>query len=316
MRRDVASLILFALVLQNSGITLLAKYSFRDGAKKYNTSTVVACSEVLKLTCSFLIELALKGFSQEAFCKTATLTKSRFALFVPALLYVGSSNLQLIALKGLSPSVFVVVSQLKILATALFSVVLLRTRLTKRKLLAVLLLTMGVAVVQLRPDSHDNTSLSFFQQYFEISTGLLFVAVILSSLAGVLLEKFYKDEEDTMWVKNFYMSCFSLPFALGAVFFFETPDIFRGFNLIVYVIVFLQALGGLIVGAVLKFADNIVKCFAVALSILVCTCASSAFGEKLLSFHIVGGTIVVFSVYMYSAKPPEAGGEVPKVARV
>jgi len=42
----------------------------------------------------------------------------------------------------------------------------------------------------------------------------------------------------------------------------------QGFDGVVWMVVLLNSCGGLLVAAVMKYADNIVKCFAAALAIL------------------------------------------------
>ncbi|VDM25848.1 unnamed protein product [Toxocara canis] len=44
---------------------------------------------------------------------------------------------------------------------------------------------------------------------------------------------------------------------------------FQGYNNIIWIVVILQAYGGLVIALVVKYADNILKGFAVSLSIII-----------------------------------------------
>lgn len=44
---------------------------------------------------------------------------------------------------------------------------------------------------------------------------------------------------------------------------------FQGYNSIIWIVVLLQAYGGLVIALVVKYADNILKGFAVSLSIIL-----------------------------------------------
>ena len=139
-------------------------------------------------------------------------------------------------MSNLDAATFQVTYQLKILTTALFSVTLLRRTLSFQKWLSLVLLTSGVALVQL-PTGHSAASEkkgSFFQKHFgfshtatgELQTGhhgvvddgpnatlglvAVFAACMLSGLAGVYFEKVLKGSNATLWVRNVQLSFFSL----------------------------------------------------------------------------------------------------------
>ena len=80
----------------------------------------------------------------------------------------------------------------------------------------------------------------------------------------------------------------------------------QGFDSVVWTVVLLNSCGGLLVAAVMKYADNIVKCFAAALAILSGTLIS----VPLFHFHpsrlfAVGGLCTISATMLYSWAPTQ-----------
>merc|ERR1719311_1864589 len=78
----------------------------------------------------------------------------------------------------------------------------------------------------------------------------------------------------------------------------------QGFDSVVWAVVLLNSCGGLLVAAVMKYADNIVKCFAAALAILSGTLIS----VPLFHFHpsrlfALGALCTVSATVLYSWAP-------------
>jgi UDP-sugar transporter A1/2/3 len=80
--------------------------------------------------------------------------------------------------------------------------------------------------------------------------------------------------------------------------------VLQGFDHVVWLIVMLNGLGGLLVAATMKYADNIVKCFAAALAILSGTLLSvPIFGFELSATFSVGVACTVSASTLYSWAP-------------
>ncbi len=125
---------------------------------RYHTSTAVLLNEVMKL--AICLTLSLYDISRELPPSTTAsvlfsalyqevFTADCWKLAIPATLYTLQNTLQYVAVSNLSAATFQVTYQLKILTTALFSVSILGRTLSGRKWLALVLLTVGVAIVQL-----------------------------------------------------------------------------------------------------------------------------------------------------------------------
>ena len=183
---------LLFLVLQNTTLVLVMRTSQLE-SNTYKASTAVVLSELIKLIISAFIYTRQKYTSSPPPVRVNDITNDLFgsksmwkSLCVPSVLYFIQNNLQYMAIALLDPATFQVTYQLKILTTALFSVLLLNNTLSMRKWFSMLLLTIGIALVQLpTSDSGDTKELSFFIRFGGLIVVLL--ACILSGLAGVWL---------------------------------------------------------------------------------------------------------------------------------
>ncbi|CAO3623799.1 unnamed protein product [Mucor hiemalis] len=163
-------------------------------------------------------------------------------------------------------------------------------------------------------------------------------ACFLSGLAGVYFEKILKaptpkpvptedwseDEEENkrntvqtddeadedasnqVWIRNIQMSFFSV--ILGLVFVVMLQDgttiVERGFfvnyNALTWTVIAIQALGGLIVALVVKYADNILKGFATSISIILSSIVSVwLFNFTFSGSFVLGAALVIYATYLY-----------------
>ena len=231
-------------------------------------------------------------------------------LAVPAALYTVQNNLQYFAVSNLEAATFQLLSQLKILTTALFSVLLLGKTLKAAQWGALLLLTLGVALVQLsamKPAAGDAAGAGGSSSFY----GLLAVlcACCSSGLAGVYFEKVLKGTKVSLWVRNTQLACVGVAFGLAGVVSRDGAAVarrgfFAGYTPIVWAVVTLQVLGGLAVALVVKYADNILKGFATSLAIvLTCVISVFLFDFSLTARFAAGAALVLYSTYMYSNPP-------------
>ena len=136
----------------NLGALLLAAQSQRQ-PRRYLNSTAVTLSELLKLATSLLAVYASAPSAGAAAQRVASVLLGNPAqllrVAVPALLYTIQNNLIYAALSHLDSLTFQVTYQLKIVAAMIASSLLLRRKQPPLRWLAVVLLTVGVALVQL-----------------------------------------------------------------------------------------------------------------------------------------------------------------------
>uniref|UniRef100_H0VDZ4 Solute carrier family 35 member A3 n=1 Tax=Cavia porcellus TaxID=10141 RepID=H0VDZ4_CAVPO len=84
---------------------------------------------------------------------------------------------------------------------------------------------------------------------------------------------------------------------------------FQGYNQLTWIVVVLQALGGLVVAAVIKYADNILKGFATSLSIILSTLISYFWLQDFVptSVFFLGAILVITATFLYGYDPKPSG---------
>nr|CAD2169095.1 unnamed protein product [Meloidogyne enterolobii] len=305
---------LFILIAQTTALVLTLRYSRTQIGEgpKYLSSTAVLMAEIVKfITCVFVLffqndwsfDRLLRVLNADVFNRLNETTK----IGVPALLYVIQNNLLFLSLSKLDAATYQVTYQLKILTTAFFSVTMLNKKLNILKWIALLLLTGGVALVQL-PKNSSKPNITYDHNSSDRLIGLfaILAACFSSGFAGVYLERILKTASVQLWTQNLLLSFFSIfgAFAMTWIYDWEQVKLwgfFHGYNTTIWIVVALQAYGGLVIALVVKYADNILKGFAVSLSILLSSFISwglLADFEPSFTF-VLGASIVILSTFLY-----------------
>ncbi|KAI8911472.1 nucleotide-sugar transporter-domain-containing protein [Gorgonomyces haynaldii] len=305
---------LVTLVVQNSTLVLVMRYSRTLGGPQYIPSTAVVMSELIKLVICLAIYIL-----EERKVHRITISKVYGDLFgpesgwlkmlVPAGLYFVQNNLQYVAVTLLDAATFQVTYQLKIITTALFSVWMLNRSLSFTKWVSLVMLTIGIAIVQVNGAKKTSTSSNQF-------LGLLSVAVacVLSGLAGVWFEKVLKGTKASLFLRNVQLAFFSfVPGLIFGVYVANGQEVaengfFYGYNAWAWSAILCQAIGGLIVAMVVKYADNILKGFATSLSIILSSLASVYFFDFEITLAFAAGSgLVLYATHLYGKpdKKPE-----------
>lgn len=347
---------LVTLTFQNSALILIMHYSRimpMTSQHRYFTSTAVFLNEVIKL--AICVWVALRD-RRKIDGPTTTVSQSvkqlytevfrpdNWKLAIPACLYTLQNTLQYVAVSNLDAATFQVTYQLKILTTALFSVTMLHRSLSLRKWVSLVLLTIGVAIVQLPSPgpsapaqtqssdstdaSHQRRSATYDNTHNDNSTelrmnravGLFAVAIActISGLAGVYFEKVLKGSSATLWVRNIQLSFYSLfpAFFIGVVF-LDGSEIMRrgffdGYNGVVWTAIAFQAAGGIVVALCVNFADNIAKNFATSISILISCLASIYFFDFEVTINfMIGSGVVLLATWLYSKPESTTNDYIP-----
>ncbi|XP_078484517.1 UDP-galactose translocator [Ciona intestinalis] len=304
------------LIFQNATLILSMKYARNKEGDQFFATVAVVTAELLKLTTSLVIMLVekkgnVKDWLSYLHQNIILQPLDTMKVFIPAIIYMIQNNLLYIAVSNLPAATFQVSYQLKILTTAMFSVFMLGRSLSKLQWSSMLLLFIGVATVQVEVQSSSANPTSTTQQNAFLGLTAVIVSCLSSGFAGVYFEKILKGSKSSVWMRNVQLSLFGVVTGIIGVLTKDGTQVaekgfFFGFSPLVVFIVSNQAFGGLLVALVIKYADNILKGFATSVSIIISTIFSALF----LSFHIstsfiIGATLVITAVYIYSLPKPE-----------
>jgi len=232
---------------------------------------------------------------------------------VPSAVYLIQNNLLYVAASNLDVATYQITYQLKILTTAMFAVTMLNKKLISTQWISLLILIAGVAMVQLSDVKESKSSANVAEQSKMLGFTAALSACCLSGFAGVYFEKILKGSDVSVWMRNVQLAMLSVPMGLVTSYVSDGAKIsehgfFHGYDNFVWFTVAQNALGGLLVAVVVKYADNILKGFACSLAIII-TCVASIFiFDFSLSLQFsVGAACVIGSIFLYGYQPKPQG---------
>lgn len=326
--------VLALLAVQNSSKNLLLRFVMKEHPKFLKSAAILGV-EGVKLVLSLLYIVLVERrplMSAVTFIKQDK--RNTGLMVVPATLYSIQMTLEYIALGNIDAAVFSVLVQTKLLATAGCSVILLGKRIKKVQFISLVLLTIGVMLCNMK---NFGSAQSSSEQDEEVGAGGDSKIGILATLgisacsgfAGVYTEKVIKAKRSIdggsspqlplqqqqiqppkiqyglaytqvqlAAVSLVIMGCYCIVAEMDAIL---EKGLFYGFNGPALVIIFVGAVGGLIVAAVLKFADAVLKGYATAISVVLTGVFSMLlFGTQLNVLYFLGIGNVICSVFLYS----------------
>jgi len=269
LRTRISSCI--ALLFFSVAATILAEQSkSKDGTYEYNTFVIPLSVEVVKLAVSTVIMFYTNNMADIS----ERLSLFSFGLYsVPALCYFISNNCMFYIIRELGPTTFQIANNLKLLSTAFLMRLVLSRRLTWLQIKALVILFCGSVITQLKGPSggQQHRVGSMWLGYV-----LVFVNAFAAGIGGVYSEKLLKgtamaDKRGSLYFQNCQLYFFGVFFGMLSLLTRTTKgssDLFEGFNLAAYATIAVLAVCGLLVSFILKYLDNIAKCFVGALSMI------------------------------------------------
>jgi len=309
---------LSALVLQQVGLVLMIRHSrmrkLEGDAMPYLASTAVVTAECLKLALNLSLQLLLTKRQKLSNVFKEMISPQALYLAVPAFLYVAQNNLLFVALGNLTVPVYQVTNQGKLLTTAACSRVMLNKSISWMQYLSLLILALGVAVVQLSSIERkgDSSLTAVVKQDQNQLLGLVavFISCATSGFAGVYFEKMLKSTEQiSVYMRNCQLALWSVFLGLAPVLLQDFQAIrqhgfFAGYDGVVVCVIICQAMTGLIVALVMKYADTILKGFATSVAVVLATVLSIfIWNAQVDGWFIVGTAMVMGAVGLYSKYP-------------
>jgi UDP-sugar transporter A1/2/3 len=178
----------------------------------------------------------------------------------------------------------------------------------------------GVTVVQ--SDNHKSDSDAPHPEtglgYQTLGFLAVVAAAFTSGFCGVYQQKILQAGKTNMWVRNAQMGLTSVTLGVISTIVKDRQAIqergfFQGYTKLVWTVIVIQAVGGLNVAFILKYADNILKGFAAAFS----TVASCVLEMAIMHFRptatfLLGGALINVAAYCYNTPGRKEGNKLPR----
>jgi UDP-sugar transporter A1/2/3 len=317
-----ASLIIFCL--QNSITPIVFRFAMTEATKgdRASTSWILFFTEAIKFVVSYvLLVLEHNGDVRKSFDvihqDALSNPRENLPLGVPSLIYVLQNALLQWSSGNMSAALFQVTYQGKILVTAAFSVILLQKQIKRVQWLSIIIMGTGIAMVQLADakESKQSAMANASEQNVVAGVSMLLLACCCSGFASVFTEKVLKQvggnqnqKKKSVWLQNMQMAFFSMGvclFSAASEVLFpeqgtENRIILHGFTWKTWMMAANNAIGGLLVALVIKYADNILRGFASAVATISTAILSVfLFGFELKAVFAVGSLMVIGSTMLY-----------------
>lgn len=303
----------FATLLMTTQPLLTSSTRSLDGSYLYSVLGVTLMSECVKLLVSCVMYAML---SREAKSHNSLGVRDVVEFGVPALIYFVNNNLVFLIIQRLSSSQFQILSCFKTVFTALLFRIMLRKTLSVNKWAAVSSLTAGAASIVIHNScsflgEEDASGESIYDDTSLAVVGTL-ASCLLSSLAGVynevLLKKDYKLH--SLHLQNTLLYAWGTLFNTAGLFAFDSTKIiengfFYGYDWKVVILIINNAATGLVISAILKLCNNIVRVFAHTAAMVATAFIEVAFIQSTLTPQIPLSIIIVTSSSVsYAADGP------------
>lgn len=313
---------LVTLTGQNALLGLSMRFARTRPGDMFISTTAVFMAEIVKLCACLVLVWNSEGRSLRRGISAldSTIIKQpidTLKVCVPSFVYLVQNNLLYVAASHLDVATYQITYQLKILTTAMFAVTMLGKKLIPTQWCSLVLLIAGVAMVQLSDVKEQKSAGPEQSKLVGFSAAL--TACVLSGFAGVYFEKILKGSEVSVWMRNVQLAMLSIPLGLLTAYVKDGETIaakgfFTGYDDFVWFTVSQNALGGLLVAVVVKYADNILKGFACSLAIII-TCVASIFifDFTLTMQFCAGAALVISSIFLYGWTPRSAASLPQKI---
>jgi UDP-sugar transporter A1/2/3 len=315
---------LVTLTGQNAVLGLSMRYARTRPGDMFISTTAVVMAETLKFfTCLLLVfndeDRSVTKWWNSLYSTIVLQPIDTLKVCVPSFVYLLQNNLLYVAASNLDVATYQITYQLKILTTAMFAVTMLGKKLIPTQWFSLVVLIAGVALVQLS-DVKESKSAGPDQSKLVGFTAAV-TACFLSGFAGVYFEKILKGSPVSVWMRNVQLAMLAVPLGLVTSYLKDGDSIgqkgfFFGYDEFIWFTVAQNALGGLLVAVVVKYADNILKGFACSLAIIITFVASIFIFDFGISLQFILGTAcVISSVFLYGWQPPvkQNGGSTQKI---
>eukprot|EP00931_Biecheleriopsis_adriatica_P104637 TRINITY_DN79286_c0_g1_i1.p1 TRINITY_DN79286_c0_g1~~TRINITY_DN79286_c0_g1_i1.p1 ORF type:complete len:349 (+),score=72.02 TRINITY_DN79286_c0_g1_i1:34-1047(+) len=295
--------LVLTLMIFYSVQSLIITASKRGSAQEftYDATMAVLLAEALKLGFS------LSMMSPED--RAAMSLASSMPYAVPALLYTLQNRLVFEALRHISPPEYQLLNNLKLFTTALMYRLVMRRQLSVQQWFALLLLCLGMTLATVPCGGIEHNGTAEAADVW-IGTFIMFVNSWFSASAGVVNEWLIKRSKSVMEA-NTWLYTYGVLAAVVQLCVLDGENArvggyLRGFNesLLPWAVVICNAVLGQTIAFLFKYADSIIKLYAVCAAMALTAVISSIFFGFHLQFHAAAGYVLsVLSMCLYNLPP-------------
>lgn len=307
-------LVLLLLTLHNCFSMLLIRFVMKD-QPNFLASAAVLGSESIKLacSCSYILFIQKKSFgSIFKFLKEDR--RNTLLLVVPACAYNFQMSMAYVALANIDAALYSVLCQSRLIFTAICAVVFLRKKLKYVQFLSLVLLTCGVILCNMADQKNPSDGSPGLTTSMAVGISSTLGISFSSGIASVYTERVIKGHKSKIIAEQEYglaytqvqLALMSI-LTMGTYAFIQdwdniqTNGLFQNFTPWAALSVVNNAVGGLIVAGVLKYADSVLKGYATALAATLTGILSYfLFGTALNGIYFMGIMNVLVAVLLYN----------------
>lgn len=283
------------------------------GKIPYISVTVTFLIEVLKLVLCLFAILVTNDKAPQHFSY-----KESFFYAIPSFLYMIDNNLTYVILRFVDPATLSVLWNIKILTTAVLFRFVLKRKLSEIRKIAIVLLLLGVVTSQSdhvkseKPAKKpaDNGGIDDVDSPGSFMFGIILVliAVTISSCASVFTEWAFKRkgscsflwQNAQLYVYGILFNGFGLAFEASEI---SENGFFYGYNEWTFAVIFVNCVGGICMGFILKYLDNIACVYSHAIAMMLTMFFSMLFFQFSPSLEFgCGLSVLLISMYLYHHK--------------
>lgn len=282
-----------------------------EGGYAYNTTFVILLSECVKLIASAVLYIRQ---SEKPPLLRAIIDNYRLLLLylVPAGLYCIYNNLSFVNLTHYDPTTYYILLQFRVVITALLFQALFNKKLTFIQWISLFILTLGCIVKNLsvvKLTSESNMLLELFNYHII----LIVIQNFCSCLAGTYNEYLLKTQgaDIDIFLQNVFMYLdsifcnFLVILFRGQIFEVVNDESIESLrNIFVILIIFNNAIVGIVTSFFLKNLNSILKTFASALELVITAIVCYLiFGTEVTSTTVLSIALVSTAVIVYFKNP-------------
>jgi len=270
-------------------------------ASKAITTVVVLCSEICKifvssfiLWCQGELQLVYSNWNFWNSVKTAG---------VPAVLYAIINVLYQISYKNIDGVMFNFLNQTKLFWCSIFLWIFLKKPQSEEQIVALVMLVISAVMLTLGQYIDVSHTNSFIYGVVPVLTGS-----VLSGVATTVSQKVLQNDNKNSYVYTSELAVWGILtlflFSIGEYEDISHSGVFKGFTILTLVPIFVNAIGGILVGLVVKYAGGVRKGFGTVAGMFLTAVLSFFIDDSPFTITMwIALPLLIASVYIHTTYP-------------